>query len=152
MAFDSGEWSRVEDAIDGFWTGNVLNGRCPDVVVTNEDAMRVWDKAVDGKRVVADDDVHRDLRRLLELKANEKAMKEEVAELQLRLRRFFGDAEELLDKGGAMLATWKNVASGSSFQQEAFRRDHPELYEMYMKPDAPSRRLVMKGQYSQPVA
>lgn len=145
IVFNNTFWAPIENAADTFWNEHVVTRRCPDVVISNEDASRVWNVASDSLSVTADDQALAAWSRILEIKSQEKAMKEEMDGLMLLIRQKMKEADTLLGESNEPIATWKNVSTGCIFQLERFRSEHPELYNLYLSPDSQSRRLLLKG-------
>ena len=59
-----------------------------------------------------------------------KALEERKAECENRLKAMLGENE--VGRLGERLVTWKNVVT-NRFDSKAFAKDHPELYEKYLK-------------------
>ena len=144
VAFNPDFWAYLEETLTTFWKENVLKGVPPEDVFDNEDAALRWPTAREGS-VTADENLVSQWARVMELKALEKSVKQEIEELQLKVRCAMRDADTLRDGAGNVLATWKNVSFAASFQEGLFKEEHPDLYAQYLGQPGTTRRLTFKS-------
>lgn len=142
--FDRAQFERLQDAADRFWTQHVLTRERPVQVRLEEMAVavdRVGGVALD---VGSDDTWSRPLAALRRAQEQKK-----VAEHAWELAR--EEVEWLMTGAGADVVTghgvtvrWNDVPA-TRFDQQAFRREHPDLFALYQRSTATRPFRVSSG-------
>ncbi len=144
VPFNEGFWKTLERHADTFWKECVLGGAAPGLIKTDEDVRLRFPHETPGKTVSADPEVMQavlDYREALEAETRGKQRKENAA---MRIRTAMGDAENLTDRYGQLLATWKCGKPAEELDMDRFRKEHPELYLAYTRPKPAPRSLRFK--------
>lgn len=125
-------WKRVED------------GNPPDPV-TYADAVARFGKVKSEGIVTASQMTEKAIEELKYIKGQITALEADEEAIRGRLITFLGDAgDTLIDSSGNTLLTYKLSKGRSLFDSKAFEKDHPELYQQYLKIGEPSRRFLLK--------
>lgn len=124
-----------------FWK-RVVEGSPPDPVTLAETIER-FGKSARQSSVEAGDDVILALQTIKEVKSEIDALKDREEAAKAVVLKALGENESVVS-GGKTLATWKLTKGRAGFNQEAFKADHPKLYEQYMKVGSPYRRFLLK--------
>ena len=94
--------------------------------------------------VVLDDETAEWLREFDEHRKAAKYHEAAMKEIKDQVANVLGDAEVGVHDG-VTVVSWRKVKGRSSFDQAAFKAEHPELVGRYVKVGAPSRRFVVAG-------
>lgn len=81
---------------------------------------------------------------LAALKSQAKRLDERIIEIEKRIKVTMGAAGILSTPDGRTLATWKASADSVAFNLEAFKKDHPEMFDRYSIVRPGSRRFLLK--------
>lgn len=69
------------------------------------------------------------------MKAKQELLKKNLAEAIETVTAFMGDSETLISvDGSAIIGTYKERGGNPTFDKDAFRTDHPKLFDKYQKP------------------
>jgi len=126
-----------------FWTKHVLTDTPPDPI-KSEDINRLYDHSKIGKVLEAREDMLEAHQQLLSLRKEKKDLSEKIEELTEQVKMTMRDAEGVSYIGN-LLFTWKTSKPSSRFDWRAFKKDHPELYEQYLKSVPGTRRFLVKS-------
>ena len=124
-----------------FWQ-RVVDGNPPEPVTLAETIER-FGKSAKQASIEANDDVIAALQTIKEVKLEIDALKEREESARAIVLKALGENEAVVS-GGKTLATWKMAKGRVGFNQEAFKTDHPNLYDQYMKVGSPYRRFLLK--------
>lgn len=142
MDFVKDYFDTLAEAVERFWTENVLGGKEPEAVNV-QDVERKHARHTDGKVLEATKDILSSYSRLKDIRAEmEKLEAEEQGELE-RLKMFMQDAEEL-DYEGTRLCTWKAGKDSQTFDSKRFKEENPDLYRKYLVAKPAARRFLIK--------
>lgn len=148
FTFDKEFFEWMVEEVEKFWTDNIIGGVEPDPVNV-EDILLRNPRHTPGKMVEAEPEIIEACRQLKELKGEAKDIKQQVEELEEKIKMSFGDAEAITAPGDipgktVILATWKTAKDSSKFNEKEFAADEPELYESYMRTVPGTRRFLLK--------
>jgi putative phage-type endonuclease len=123
-----------------FW--EAVTSRTPPDPTNSSDALLRWPKSLPKTSSAGEDDVLV-AAYLRQVKDAISALEDrkEAAEAYLKIR--VADAEALA-YGVDLICTWKSAKSTERFDSKRFKEEHPDLYERYLTPGAPSRRFLLK--------
>jgi len=107
------------------------------------DAELIYRKASKGKVVEANDQMLELYNALGGMRTSLKLAEDNKAVIESQLKALMADAEELRF-GGKVLATWKNNKDGETFDKDAFKTTHPDIYQQFTKPKAGARPFLFK--------
>ena len=124
-----------------FWR-RVVDGEPPEPVTLAETIERFGGSSKQSS-VEASDDVIMALQALKQAKDEIKAAQDREDAAKAIVLKAMGENEAIVSRGKT-LATWKIGKGRIGFNQDAFKADHPELYERYVKMGAPYRRFLLK--------
>jgi putative phage-type endonuclease len=124
-----------------FWQ-RVVDENPPEPVTLAETIER-FGRSAKQASIEASDDVIAALQTIKEVKSEIDVLKEREESARAIVLKALGENEAVVS-GGKTLATWKMAKGRAGFNQEAFKTDHPELYQNYMKVGAPYRRFLLK--------
>lgn len=142
MDFVKDYFDTLAEAVERFWTENVLGGKEPEAVNV-QDVERKHARHTDGKVLEATKDILSSYSRLKDIRAEmEKLEAEEQGETE-RLKMFMQDAEEL-DYEGTRLCTWKAGKDSQTFDSKRFKEENPDLYRKYLVAKPAARRFLIK--------
>lgn len=125
-----------------FWRA-VQEGTPPNPV-TYADVVARYGRTSKGGSVPASDEVLEALAALRRYKAERAELDAEEEQVKAVLLAAFGECDTLVDRTGAVLATWKASKGRTSIDTEALKAAHPDLYAKFLKTGEPSRRLLLK--------
>lgn len=121
-----------------FWYNNVLQKIMP-TAATIEDISKKYPTALQGKEVIANENI---LNKLLALdslrkeiknyRGNLKKLEQESDELEVLLKDFIGEAESIKDNSGNLIATCKN-STRKSFSSLDLKEEFPEIYTKFSR-------------------
>jgi predicted phage-related endonuclease len=97
-----------------------------------------------NESIVADETIDSALSTLDELKKTLKTIQESKESIEASIKSFMGPNENLLDKSGKILATWKPTAPSKRFDAAAFKKTNEEEYSKFVKLSESSRRFCIK--------
>lgn len=109
------------------------------------DALRLYPSARVGVRVTATNEIAAMCGELQQVKYKLQTLEDLEDTLAANIKAHIGAADTLCGGDGKQLATWKNTKGRTRFDTDAFRNDHPELFNKYLRDGNPSRRFLLKG-------
>jgi len=124
-----------------FWS--MVQANEPPAPVSREDVKRRWKFSTARKAEISADDAGKAMV-LRQWKDIAKQLEERIDGLTAELQSVMGDAGELVNEDGDVLATWKNVNASRRFDMERFKADHPDVFSQYLRDAAPQRRFLLK--------
>lgn len=140
--FNPSIFAIICDKVDEFWYKNVGQGIAPPAV-TDEDLKVLFPKHIEGKCAEADLDTMDAICQLKMLKDNRKKMDEEIARLELIVKKAMEDAENLV-YGDRIVATYRASANAYKVDTNALKTAYPSLVAQYTHEVAGSRRFLIK--------
>jgi len=133
----------IIEACAKFWE-RVQSGNPPDPV-TYADAVARYGKSNAEGSVIASEGALAGVAELKHLIAQRKELEAVEEDVKGRIIRFLGEqADTLIDSAGQTLVTYKLANGRKSFDAKAFEKDHPNLYQKYIKTSEPQRRFLLK--------
>lgn len=120
VPFNAVVFAEIERMLTSFWNDNVLAGRMPERVLTNEDAALRWPKEIAEAVSVAPASLEDDVRYYNELSAKTSEMTKQMDDIKVRVKTFMKETSELHNSRGRTIVTWK--ASKSSDGAAGARR------------------------------
>lgn len=139
--WDQAVWDRIVEITGDWWHRHVEQRVPPEPLLADSARLPlIWPG---GEPPLALDDEHAALveqRRVLRAEAD--ALKDEIDAIDLRLKRWMGDARGAAGPDGVQLVTWSRFDK-DEFDMKAFRADHPEMAASYTN-RKPSQRFVVK--------
>jgi len=102
-------WMREQ--AEKFW--DLVEKRTPPPVTTLEDAKLAWQRERQAKQIEATSEILAIANRLALLKKAISGKQAEADLLELDIKKFMGDAEEIVDSNGDRLLTWKTTKKKS---------------------------------------
>lgn len=139
--FDEEMFKQASDVASYFYEHCVVKGE--EAVAMPADAVSMYPKAVAGliKELDTEGLEHLNAYKYYAEKAEEL---QEIAETyKAKLKLIMGDAETLTHDG-EVVATWRNKAGAKTFDSKRFKAEHPDMYEDFIKQNAPSRVFFIK--------
>lgn len=125
-----------------FWNKHVLAGNPPSKGSPSDFANLYPED--NGSEVEADNYINDKVEELRDLKAREKALSEEIKNLQAEIQSYMGNNSKLVDPSGSVLATWKTTKPRKSFDSKALKEDNEDLYKQYVKEGKAPRMFLIK--------
>lgn len=141
---DPGLQDVLGQIVDDFWHHHVVAGVEPPadgLTATSEAIRAAWPDSEAGL-IVERPDLDQTWRRLLDVRAEAKALAERQAELENTLKAAMTDAEILHVTDGITAATWKTTVS-NRLDQKALTAAHPDIAAQFTRPTT-SRRFLVK--------
>lgn len=150
------EW--MADEAQHFWTVNIGQGIEPELR-TPADVIAKYPRHTEGKTIdgwtsITIGSGENNQMSIVDAVGEIKRLKDEETELAREramyedaVKAAMGDAEAVTAQQGTQIiniATWKAAKDSVKFDAKAFRKDHPEEAEKYMKATAGSRRFLIK--------
>ena len=133
----------IIEACAKFWE-RVVNGNPPDPVTYSDAVARFGDLKAEGS-VVADNKVLHAVEGIKSVRAQIKELEEHEEAWKARIIIALGDkGDTLVDTAGTTLATYKLTVGRKTFDAKTFGKEHPDMYEKYIKNGEPSRRFLVK--------
>jgi predicted phage-related endonuclease len=126
-----------------FWK-RVQDGNPPDPI-TYADAVARYGKSIVGGPVFATQDAIEAVNSLRFIRDRKRILEADEEDLKGRIISALGDAgDALVDDDGNTLVTYRIGKGRQTFDAKAFGKDHPDLYEKYLRNGEPSRRFLLK--------
>lgn len=110
IRFDIDMWHRLCDAADAFWHDHVLADVCPPVDYADSSGLNAW-PASNGTERVADPELLELLALRQMVRAEAKELTADADLLDAAVKARMGEATELVDGSGRVVATWREQAS-----------------------------------------
>lgn len=126
------EW--LVNEVTAWWNEYIVGGETPAEVQAVEDA---YDAHIDGQFIEATEDVRDIVVRLSSLLMKRNVLDTSIANLREDVMRYMMQSEGMTF-GGSVIATWRSPKVGRFvFDEDAFKRDHADLYKQYLTKTAP---------------
>jgi putative phage-type endonuclease len=133
----------IIDAEANFWQ-RVVDGNPPDPV-TYADAVARFGKAKSEGVVVADDKIISLVNDLKDSRNMVKTHEDYEEDIKTQIIIALGErGDTLIDSFGNTILTYKLSNGRKSFDGKRFKKEHPDLYQQYLKTSEPSRRFLLK--------
>ena len=148
VQFDKDFYQFMTDRLTEFWQVNIQQGVEPDIV-TVDDMLLKYTRSNPGKTIEVTDDIMADINELKIIKPQLDELAKTKKEIEDRIKFAMQDAETLclpgtLESNPKAVATWKSAKDSTKFDQDAFKADHPDLYDQYCKTVPGTRRFLIK--------
>lgn len=108
VRFNPAVYAEIVRMLSEFWTVNVLGGVMPTVVLTNDDASRMWPDEYRETVSVADEGLFQEVRKYNELSTRHSDIEKEMEDIKLHVKTFMKTTSELRSAEGRTLVTWKS--------------------------------------------
>lgn len=133
----------IIEACAKFWE-RVQAGNPPDPV-TYADAVARFGKIKTEGSLIASGNAILDILQIKNVRDDIKKLEEREEYLKGNLITYLGESgDTLVNESGETLLTYKLTNGRKTFDSKAFQKDHPSLYEKYLKNGEPSRRFLLK--------
>jgi putative phage-type endonuclease len=133
----------IIEACAKFWE-RVQSGNPPDPV-TYADAVARFGKSSSSGAVIASGNTMIDLEELRSVRQQMKDLAEREEFLKGNIITFIGESgDSIVNESGETLLTYKLANGRKTFDSKAFEKDHPNLYQKYIKTSEPQRRFLLK--------
>lgn len=133
----------IIEAEAAFWQ-RVLDGNPPDPV-TYADAIQRYGRIGAAGAVAASQSDVIDWSDLTVIRKKMQDLEATEEEIKARLIISLGDkGDTLINADGSSLITYKLANGRKTFDAKAFQKDHPELYQQYIRQAEPARRFLLK--------
>ena len=148
VKFDQDFYAFMVDRLEQFWNVNLIGGKEPDIV-NIDDMMLKYTRSNPGKTIEVTDEIMADINELKIIKPQLDELTKQKKEIEERIKFAMADAETLclpgtLESNPKAVATWKSAKDSTKFDQDAFKADHPDLYDQYCKTVPGTRRFLVK--------
>lgn len=130
------------ESVERFWNDNVLADREPEPINV-EDVLLLYNRHTEGVEKEATPEVIEDITAIKDYAQQIKTLEEAKKQHEERVKMYMEDAG-ILTSAGETIATWKAAKDSLRFDSASFKADHADLYNQYCKPQAGSRRFVVK--------
>lgn len=94
-----------------FWNNNVL-ARVPPEPRTVNDCALLYPRSI-GDSITANDEIELEIKKMRDLKVQEKLLTSELNESQIKIKSFMQANQALADSSGLIVATWRNTERGN---------------------------------------
>jgi putative phage-type endonuclease len=133
----------IIEACAKFWE-RVQSGNPPDPV-TYADAVARFGKSSASGAVIASGNTMIDLDELRSVRQQMKDLAEREEFLKGNIITFIGEeGDSIVNESGETLLTYKLTSGRKTFDSKAFEKDHPNLYQKYIRTSEPQRRFLLK--------
>jgi putative phage-type endonuclease len=126
-----------------FWA--CVQANQPPAPMNREDVKRRWCIGTARQAEASPDEIGKAMV-LRQWKELAKQLDDRIDGLAADLQSYMGDASELVDESGDVLATWKNIKAAPRFDMELFKAEQPEVFRQYLREAGPQRRFLLKPQ------
>jgi putative phage-type endonuclease len=134
----------IIEACAKFWD-RVASGNPPEPV-TYADAVARFGKIRAEGSIIAPARAILDIISLRHVRDEIKALEEREEALRGRLITVLGESgDTLINESEETLVTYKLANGRKVFDSKAFEKDHPNLYQKYIRTSEPQRRFLLKG-------
>jgi putative phage-type endonuclease len=133
------------EACTEFWQ-RVVVGNPPEPVTYADAVARFGRSAAEGA-VVATNEAIEGVQVLRAVRQKQAELEDIEEEIKGNLIIALGEAgSTLVDASGETLLTYKLGKGRTTFDSKSFGKDHPELYQKYLKTSEAQRRFLLKGE------
>ncbi len=94
-----------------FWNNHVLT-KIPPEPRTLNDCSLLYPRSI-GENIVANSEIELEIKKIRDLKVQEKLLASELNESQVKIKSFMQENEALADSSGLIMATWRNTERGN---------------------------------------
>lgn len=144
IVFDKEFYQYITDEVEHFWIDNIQGNKEP-LPISVEDILIKNPRSVQGKSIVADNEIIEQISELYGIKDQIKECTARKEELEKNIKMFIGDAESLVVEGEKKpLATWKTGKDRVKFDEKRFKEEHSDLYNQYLITTAGNRTFLLK--------
>lgn len=124
---------KLQEIVKFFWEEHVIP-KVPPEPKFYQEAVRLYPEADPGLvKLATDAHILYSYEKLKRLKEVMDQYKEEMQQLKAQIGNYMQNAEELMDEFSKKMITWRNHPR-RQLDIKSFQKDHPELYEKYVKP------------------
>jgi putative phage-type endonuclease len=127
-----------------FWFNHVLADVAPEPI-SEDDVLELYKETTDTP-AIADEEVTEKVYELKTIKKQKKEIEIKEKECRDKITSFMKDCSAIVDASGNLLCTYKMTSSGERFDVKSFSAENPDIYKEYIKPSAPQRRFLVKGE------
>lgn len=133
----------IIEACAEFWR-RVVDGNPPDAV-SYADAVARFGKSQAKGAVLASREAVDSVEGLRTIRDKKASLEAEEEEIKGRLIVILGESgDTLIDDGGNTLLTYRLSNGRKTLDTKAMEKDHPEIYQQYLKQSEPVRRFLLK--------
>lgn len=133
----------IIEACAKFWE-RVQAGNPPDPV-TYADAVARFGKIKTEGSLIASGNAILDILQIKNVRDDIKKLEEREEYLKGNLITYLGESgDTLVNESGETLLTYKLTSGRKTFDSKAFEKDHPNLYQKYIRTSEPQRRFLLK--------
>ena len=133
----------IIEAEANFWQ-RVVNGNPPDPV-TYADAVARFGQIKTEGAVIASKEIFMDVMELQDVRGKLTELEAKENELKGKIIIALGErGDTLVNTSGNTLATYKLANGRKSFDSKTFEKDHPNLYQKYLRTGEPTKRFLIK--------
>lgn len=140
--FNEEFYSWMVEEVKKFWIDHIMANKEPDVINVADAMIKYSTHTADRIKEVGED--------ILKVYSDLKELKGKISELESKKKEFedilkmqFCDAEAITYMGET-LATWKTSSPSIKFDDKTFAKDHPDMYNSYIKETTATRRFLLK--------
>lgn len=130
------------EEVEKFWIDHIIAGKEPEPT-TPEDIQIKYTSHVAGKKTEVGEDTLKAYTELKDIKQKISDLESKKKGLEDVLKMQFCDSEAITYMGET-LATWKLSSPSRKFDDKIFAKDHPNLYNQYIKDVNGTRRFLLK--------
>jgi putative phage-type endonuclease len=133
----------IIEACAKFWE-RVVNGNPPDPVTYADAVDRFGSLKAAGAIIAGENEIHA-VDGIKSVRTQIKELEEYEEAWKARIIIAMGEtADTLVDSAGSALVTYKLSNGRKTFDAKTFGKDHPDLYQQYLKNGEPQRRFLVK--------
>ena len=131
-----------------FWHNYVLKDVAP--TPKDEDDILALYRKPDPNPIIATDEIESYVYAYKGFNGDVAGLEEEKGYMRDRIAVYMGNHDSLLSASGEPLVSWRFIKSAERFDTVKFKKDNPEMYKKYIKPEDPNKpsrqfRILTKG-------
>ena len=124
------------------WWGYVASNTQPEP--EDVDQARLLFPISEAAVATANAELESILSRLSSVTEQRKILEDDEESLKLKVMRFMSNRDVLASIDGNVLATWKSAKSSMKFDQKAFEKAYPQMFNQFVREVPGSRRFLIK--------
>lgn len=132
--------NKIIEECDKFW--DLVKHNVPPEALTYEEATRKFKYSEYTTASIATDEIINHVSDIKHIKEQKKILNEKEDLLKAKICECIGESNKLVSQDNSILATW-NQATANRFDNDRFKREHPDLYSKYIK-SSTYRTLLIK--------
>lgn len=142
LDFDDSTYALAIQAAVNFYT-EYWQKDMPPKATTVADVQKMFRQHSEGKLKEVNSDMYEKHRRLAMLKQEANELDGQIKSIEEEIKLQYADFEGMT-YGGEVISTWKTTKEIKKFDKAGFQKQHPDIYNQFVKVEPGQRRFLIK--------